>query len=47
MKLEENIESLKKQLKDVEVMYYKVLGAIEAMEALETKDEDKGKKREK
>ena len=47
MKLEENIENLRKQLKDVEVMNYKVQGAIEALESLETEDEDKGKKREK
>ena len=51
MKLEENIDGLKKQLKDIEIMYYKVQGAIEALESLDKEEdkgeEDKGKKREK
>tara|TARA_R100000306_G_C4250674_1_gene80288 strand:- start:59 stop:202 length:144 start_codon:yes stop_codon:yes gene_type:complete len=47
MKLEENIEGLKKQLKDLEIMYYKVQGAIEAFQALDKGEEDKDKKREK
>ena len=44
MKLEENIDGLKKQLKDIEIMYYKVQGGIEALKASK---KDKGEKREK
>ena len=44
MTVDENIESLEKQLKEVEIMYYKIQGGIEALKASK---EDKGKKREK
>jgi|TARA_R110002020_G_scaffold220429_2_gene428364 hypothetical protein len=35
MDLEKNLESLKKDLKNAEVVYYKILGAVEALEAIE------------
>ena len=34
MEVEKNLESLKKELKQAEVVYYKILGAIEALEAI-------------
>ena len=44
---EEKLQNIDKQLKEVEIMYYKVLGAIEALEALDKGEKNKGKKREK
>ncbi len=35
MDIENNLSDLKKQLKEAEVIYYKVLGAIEAFEAIQ------------
>ena len=42
--VDKNLESLRKELKQAEVVYYKILGAIEALEAIEgetTKEEKK------
>ena len=38
MDVEKNLESLKKELKQAEVVYYKILGAIEALEAIDKED---------
>ena len=38
MDVEKNLESLKKELKQAEVVYYKILGAIEALEAIVKED---------
>ena len=35
MDVEKNLEELKTQLKQAEVVYYKILGAVEALEAIE------------
>tara|TARA_R110002012_G_scaffold210558_1_gene381233 strand:- start:518 stop:667 length:150 start_codon:yes stop_codon:yes gene_type:complete len=35
MNVEDNLEDLKKQLKNAEVVYYKILGAVEALEAIQ------------
>ena len=49
MTIKENIESLDKQIKDVEIMYYKLQGARDAHKALEAQEaeKNKGKKGEK
>ena len=47
MTIDENIESLEKQLKEVEVMYYKIQGGIEALKAQKEAKKDEGKKGEK
>ena len=41
--VDKNLESLRNELKQAEVVYYKILGAIEALEAIEddTTKEDK------
>jgi len=44
MTIDENIKSLEKQLKELEIMYYKVQGGIEALKASK---KDKGEKGEK
>ena len=45
MDIENNLEDLKKQLKNAEVVYYKILGAVEALEAIQTgKAEESDKK---
>lgn len=36
MDIEDNLEDLKKQLKNAEVVYYKILGAVEALEVIKT-----------
>tara|TARA_R100001129_G_C5143782_1_gene196756 strand:- start:272 stop:421 length:150 start_codon:yes stop_codon:yes gene_type:complete len=38
MDIENNLSDLKKQLKEAEVIYYKVLGAIEAFEAIQNEE---------
>tara|TARA_E500000305_G_C3982013_1_gene217391 strand:- start:66 stop:203 length:138 start_codon:yes stop_codon:yes gene_type:complete len=35
MDIADNLEDLKKQLKNAEVVYYKILGAVEALELIE------------
>ena len=35
MDIENNLEDLKKQLKNAEVVYYKILGAVEALESIQ------------
>ena len=35
MDVEKNLEELKTQLKQAEVVYYKILGAVEALEAIQ------------
>ena len=35
MDIENNLEDLKKQLKNAEVVYYKILGAVEALETIQ------------
>tara|TARA_Y100000361_G_scaffold117740_1_gene108940 strand:+ start:186 stop:332 length:147 start_codon:yes stop_codon:yes gene_type:complete len=35
MDVENNLESLKKQLKSAEIAYYKILGAVETLEAIQ------------
>ena len=35
MNIENNLEDLKKQLKNAEVVYYKILGAVEALQMIE------------
>jgi|TARA_B100001250_G_scaffold414624_1_gene454826 hypothetical protein len=49
MKTDETLENLKKQLKQVEVTYHKIQGAIEVLEELqkEAESEDKSSKKEK
>ena len=47
MDIENNLEDLKKQLKGAEVVYYKILGAVEALEAIqegESKDDSQKSK---
>jgi len=41
MDIADNLEDLKKQLKSAEVVYYKILGAVEALEALTNKESKK------
>ena len=47
MDIENNLKDLNKQLKQAEVVYYKILGAVEALEAVldeeSKKDSDKTK----
>ena len=47
MDVEKNLESLKKELKNAEVVYYKILGAVEALEAIEKGELDTPKEPKK
>ena len=47
MNVEKNLESLKKELKNAEVVYYKILGAVEALEAIEKGELDPPKEPKK
>tara|TARA_Y100001963_G_scaffold158759_1_gene259594 strand:- start:5213 stop:5362 length:150 start_codon:yes stop_codon:yes gene_type:complete len=47
MDVENNLQDLKKQLKQAEVVYYKILGAVEALEAIQSEVEKKPSKDEK
>ena len=40
MDVEKNLDGLRKDLKQAEVVYYKILGAIEALEAIESGEKD-------
>ena len=40
MDVDKNLDELKKQLKNAEVVYYKILGAVEAFESIQ-KEESK------
>ena len=43
MDIENNLKDLKQQLKDAEVVYYKILGAIEALETIERNEKSSPK----
>ena len=47
MTIDENIENLEKQLKEIEIMYYKIQGGIEALKGQKEAEKNKGKKGEK
>ena len=47
MDVEKNLEDLKKQLKSAEVVYYKILGAVEALEAIQDGEEKEDSKESK
>ena len=38
MDVADNLADLKQQLKNTEIIYYKILGAIEALESMEKKE---------
>ena len=38
MDVEKNLGDLKKQLKNAEVVYYKILGAVEALELMQNEE---------
>ena len=42
MNVEDSLEDLKKQLKNAEVVYYKILGAVEALEAIQDGESQNG-----
>ena len=47
MDVEQNLEELKKQLKSAEIVYYKILGAIEALESMDKEELDNSDKSKK
>ena len=47
MDMEKNLENLKKDLKHAEVVYYKILGAVEALEAIDKGESDPPKEPKK
>ena len=47
MDVEKNLKDLKIQLKNAEVVYYKILGAVEALEAIDKGESDPPKEPKK
>ena len=47
MNVGDNLEDLKKQLKNAEVVYYKILGAVEALEAIRDGEAEEDSKKSK
>jgi len=47
MDVENSLEDLKKQLKQAEVVYYKILGAVEALEAIQKGELEEDSKKTK
>ena len=47
MNPDKHLEELRKQLKDAEVMYYKILGAIEALEVIKDGESKESSKESK
>ena len=47
MDIASNLEDLNKQLKQAEVVYYKILGAVEALEAIRDGESEEDSKKTK
>ena len=47
MDIENNLGQLKQQLKEAEVVYYKILGAVEALEAIQDGESKEGSQNKK